>query len=90
MLIEIDILNGNDLETIDLSENHKNIGIEELTNIITKLDIKKVCGEYKITNKLIKLTYNGTKDFRFKLFNSSLYHWHYPKVFKKITINNAS
>ena len=47
MLIEIDILNGNDLETIDLSENHKNIGIEELTNIITKLDIKKVCGEYK-------------------------------------------
>ena len=61
MLIEIDILNDNDLETIDLNENHKNIGIEELTNIVTKLDIKKVCGEDKITNKLIKLTYNGTK-----------------------------
>ena len=54
--IEMDILNDNDLETIDWNENHKNIGIEELTNVINKLDIKKACGEDKITNKLIKLT----------------------------------
>ena len=75
MLIEMDILNDNDLETIDLNENHKNIGIKELTNTINKLDIKKACGKDKITNKLIKLTYNGTEDFLFKLFNSSLYQW---------------
>ena len=79
----MDILNDNDLETIDLNENHKNIGIEELTNIINKLDIKKGCGEDKITNKFIQLTYNGPKVFLFKLFNSSLYHGYYPKVFKK-------
>ena len=68
---------------IDMNENHKNIEKEELTNIIKKLDIKKACGEDKITNKMIKLTYNGTKDFLFKLFNSSLYHGYYRKKFKK-------
>ena len=36
ILIEMDILNDNDLETIDLNENQKNIGIEELANIINK------------------------------------------------------
>ena len=41
ILIEMDILNYNDLETIELNENHKDIKIEELTNIINKLDIKK-------------------------------------------------
>ena len=61
ILIEMDILNDNDLETIDLNKNHKNIGIEELTNIINKLDIKKGFGEDKITNKFIQLTYNGPK-----------------------------
>ena len=70
----MDILNDKDLETIELNENHKDIKIEELTNIVNKLDIKKVCGEDKITNKVIKLTYNDTKDFLLKLFNSSLYH----------------
>ena len=90
ILIEMDILNNNDLETIELNEHHKDIKIEGLTNMINKLDIKKACGEDKITNKLIKLTYNSTKDFLFKLFNSSLYHGCYPKVFNKITNNNAS
>ena len=33
----MDILNYNDLETIELNENHKDIKIEELTNIINKL-----------------------------------------------------
>ena len=33
----MDILNDNDLETIELNENHKDIKIEELTNIINKL-----------------------------------------------------
>ena len=84
------ILNDNDLETIELNENHKDIKIEELTNIVNKLDIKKAYGEDKITNKVIKLTYNGKKDFLLKLFNSSLYRGYYPKVFKKITNNNAS
>ena len=37
ILIEMDILNDNDLETIELNENHKDIKIEELTNIINKL-----------------------------------------------------
>ena len=83
ILIEMDILNDNDLEMLELNENHKDIKIEELTNIINKLDIKKACGENKIANKLIKLTYNSTKDFLFKLFNSSLY---YPNVFKKSQI----
>ena len=82
----MDILNDNDLETIVLNENHKDIRIEELTNIINKLDIKKACGEDRITNKLIKLTYNSTKDFLYKLFNSSLYNGYYPKVFKKSQI----
>ena len=68
ILIEMDILNDNDLEMIELNQNHKDIKIEELTNIINELDIKKACGEDKITNKLIKLTYNSTKDFLFKLF----------------------
>ena len=86
ILIEMNILNVNDLETIELNENHKDIKIEELTNMINKLDIKKACGEDKITNKLIKLTYNSTKDFLFKPFNSSLYHGYYPKVFKKSQI----
>ena len=82
----MDIMNDNDLEMIELNENHKDIKIEELPNIINKLDIKKACGEDKITNKLIKLTYNSTKDFLFNLFNSSLYHGYYPKVFKKLQI----
>ena len=30
--------------------------------------------------------YDSTKDFIFKLFNSSLYHGYYPKVFKKSQI----
>ena len=64
----MDILNDKDLETIELNENHKDIKIEELTNIVNKLDIKKACGEDKITNKVIKLTYNGTKYFLLKLF----------------------
>ena len=34
VLIEMDILNDNDLDTIELNENHKDIKIEELTNII--------------------------------------------------------
>ena len=68
ILIEMDILNDNDLEMIELNQNHKDIKIEELTNIINELDIKKACGEDKIANKLIKLTYNSTKDFLFKLF----------------------
>ena len=85
-LIEKDILNDNDLETIKLNENHKDINIEELTIIVQKLDIKKACGEDKITNKLIMLIYGGTKDFIFKLFNSSLYHRYYPKVLKKSQI----
>ena len=37
----MNILNDNDLEMIDMNENHKNIGKEVLTNIIKKLDIKK-------------------------------------------------
>ena len=82
----MDILNDNDLETIELNENHKDIKVEEITNIINKLDIKKACGEDKITTKLVKLTYNSTKDFLLKLFNSSLYHGYYPKVFKKSII----
>ena len=90
ILTKMDILNDNDLETIELNENHKHIKIEELTNIFNKLDIKKAYGEDKITNKVIKLTYNGKKDFLLKLFNSSLYRGYYPKVFKKITNNNAS
>ena len=84
MLIEMNILNDNDLETIDINENHKNIEKEELENILKKLDVKKARGEDKITNKMIKLTFNGIKEFVLKLFNSSLYHGYYPKVFKKI------
>ena len=42
-------------------ENHKNIEKEELENMIKKLDVKKVNEEDKITNKLIKLTFNETK-----------------------------
>ena len=53
----------NDNETININENHKNIEKEELENIIKKLDVKKACGEDKITNKMIKLTCNGTKEF---------------------------
>ena len=84
MLIEMNILNDNDLETIDINENHKNIEKEELENILKKLDVKKARGEDKITNKMIKLTFNGIKEFVLKLFNSSLYRGYYPKVFKKI------
>ena len=84
MLIEMNILNDNDLETIDINENHKNIEKEELKNILKKLDVKKARGEDKITNKMIKLTFNGIKEFVLKLFNSSLYRGYYPKVFKKI------
>ena len=84
MLIEMNILNDNDLETIDINENHKNIEKEELKNILKKLNVKKARGEDKITNKMIKLTFNGIKEFVLKLFNSSLYHGYYPKVFKKI------
>ena len=82
----MDILKDNDLETIKVNENHKDINIEELTSIVKKLNIKKACGEDKITNKLIKLTYDSTKDFIIKLFNSSYYHGYYPKVFKKSQI----
>ena len=32
MLIEMNVLNDNDLDTIDMNENHKNIEKEELTN----------------------------------------------------------
>ena len=63
ILMEMNILNDNDLETIDINESHKNIEKEELENIIKKLDIKKACGEDKITNKLTKLTF---KLFPFK------------------------
>ena len=86
ILIEMDILNDNDLETIELNENHKDIKIEGLTNIVIKLDINNACGEDKTTNKVNKLTYNGTKVFLLKLVNSSLYHGYYPKVFKKSLI----
>ena len=86
ILIEMDILNDNDFGMIELNENRKDIKTEELTNIINKLDIEKACGEDKITNKLIKVTYNSTKDFLFKLFNTSFYHGYYPKVFKKSQI----
>ena len=82
-LIETYILNDNDLVTIETNKNHKDITIKELTNIINKLDIKKACGEAKIINKLIKLTYSVTKDFLLKLFNRSLYHGYYPKIFKQ-------
>ena len=82
----MDILKDNDLETIKVNENHKDIKIDELASTVKKLDIKKACGEDKITNKLIKLTYDSTKDFILKLFNSSLYHRYYPKVFKKSQI----
>ena len=85
MLLETNILNGNDLEMVDMNENHKNIQ-KVLTNIIKKLDIKKACSEDKIMNKMIKLTDNGKKNFLFKLFNHSLYHGYYPKVFKKSQI----
>ena len=78
ILIEMDILNDNDFEMIELTEIHKDIKIEELTNIINESDIKKACGEDKITNKIIKLTHNSTKDVLFKLFNSSLYRGYYP------------
>ena len=61
MLIEMNILNDNDLETLDINENHKNIEKEELENILKKLDVKKALGEGKITNKMIKLTSNGIK-----------------------------
>ena len=69
-----------------MNENHRDINIEELTIIVKKLDIKKACGEDKITNKLILLIYESTKDFILKLFNSCLYHRYYPKVFKKSQI----
>ena len=36
----MNVLNDNDLETIDMNENHKNIEKEELSNKIKKLDIK--------------------------------------------------
>ena len=49
ILMEMNILNDNDLETIDINESHNNIEKEELENIIKKLDIKKACGEDKIT-----------------------------------------
>ena len=78
MLIEMNILNDNDLEMIGINENHKNIKKEELENIIKKLDVKKECGEDKTTNKMIKLTFNGTKQFLLKLLNRSLYHGYYP------------
>ena len=78
MLIEMNILNDNDLEMIGINENHKNIKKEELENIIKKLDVEKECGEDKTTNKMIKLTFNGTKQFLLKLFNRSLYHGYYP------------
>ena len=69
-----------------MNENHKNIAIEELAIIVNKLDTKIACGEDRITNKLINLTYDSTKHFILKLFNSSLYHGYYPKVFKKSQI----
>ena len=68
---------------IKFNENHKDIKIEEFKNLVNKLDIKKACGEDKVTSKLIKLTYDSTKDFILKLFNSSLYHGYHPMVFKK-------
>ena len=37
----MDILKDNDLETIKVNENHKDIKIDELTSIIKKLDTKK-------------------------------------------------
>ena len=52
-----------------MNEKHKNIEKVELENIIKKLNVKKACGEGKITNKIIKLTFNGTKEFFLKLFN---------------------
>ena len=82
----MNILNDKDLKTVDINENYKSIEKEELENIIKKLDIKKACGEDNITNKMFKLTFNGTKKFLLKLFNSSLYHGYYPKVFKKSQI----
>ena len=58
----MNILNDNDLEAIIyIYENHKNIEKEELENMIKKLDVKKVNEEDKITNKVIKLTFNETK-----------------------------
>lgn len=57
------LLNDKDFKTTDVNENHKNIEKEELENIIKKLDIKKTCGEDKITSKMIKLTFNGTRKF---------------------------
>ena len=58
----MNILNDNDLEAIIyIYENHKNIEKEELENMIKKLDVKKVNEEDKITNKMIKLTFNETK-----------------------------
>ena len=50
-LIEMEILKDEDLDTIKVNENHKDIKIDELTSIVKKLDIKKACGEDKITNK---------------------------------------
>ena len=82
----MNILNDKDLKTVDINENYKSIEKEELEKIIKKLDIKKACGEDNITNKMFKLTFNGTKKFLLKLFNSSLYHGYYPKVFKKSQI----
>ena len=79
----MNILNYNYLETINMNEKHKNIEKEELENVIKKLNVKKAWGEGKITNKIIKLTVNGTKEFFLKLFNSSLYHGYHQKVFKK-------
>ena len=58
----MNILNDDDLEAIIyIYENHKNIEKEELENMIKKLDVKKVNEEDKITNKMIKLTFNETK-----------------------------
>ena len=58
----MNILNDNDLEAIIyIYENHKNIEKKELENMIKKLDVKKVNEEDKITNKMIKLTFNETK-----------------------------
>ena len=52
MVIEMNILNDNDLETIDMNEKHKNVEKDELENI-KKLIVKKACGEDKITNKIL-------------------------------------
>ena len=49
------------LKRLYIYENHKNIEKEELENMIKKLDVKKVNEEDKITNKMIKLTFNETK-----------------------------